>query len=181
LIKRVTITSRLIFLVIGIFAGTALSASAVYALTVTSEDIKDNTIQSRDIKDGEGVRSSDIVNNEIKSEDIKDGTISIQDLSPGVITPDRIGHLEVVYKYSAKATIPAGGSASFKAACDEGYVVTGGGYDAHPQANVLISTNHIIDNAQGPDGWGGTATNISNTEEENVEVSFFAACAKIVA
>ena len=85
------------------FSGVAIGAAVVLIVTattataaalITSADIKDNTVQSKDLKNNNiasadikdaTITSADIKNNVVVSGDIKDGTIAAADLSSATV------------------------------------------------------------------------------------------------
>jgi hypothetical protein len=71
---------------LALVAGGALLAggAAIAAGTITSGDIKDQTIQSRDIGEG-GVGTSELRNNDVRRGDIKDGAVGPGEILDGSV------------------------------------------------------------------------------------------------
>jgi hypothetical protein len=67
----------------------AFASGAVAAAKITSADIKDHTIQAKDLKNG-AVGTQQIKNSTVQSDDIKNGTVQSGDVKDGTITSNDI-------------------------------------------------------------------------------------------
>ena len=87
------LTTKLTLVIIGLTAGSALLIPATYASfhPVTSSEIADNTIQSRDISNTAGVASADIRDGQVSSVDIGTGQVASVDIRDGQVGSVDIG------------------------------------------------------------------------------------------
>jgi hypothetical protein len=86
--KKESLTTKLTLIIIGLTAGSALLIPATYASfhPVTTGEIADNTIQSRDISNTLGVASVDIRDGQVGSVDIGTGQVASVDIQDSTIT-----------------------------------------------------------------------------------------------
>jgi hypothetical protein len=155
-INKESLTTKLTLIIIGLTAGSALLVPATYASfhPVTTSEIADETILSRDIRNGQ-VGSVDIGTGQVASVDIQDGTIRAADLRSGAIQITIVRGDPVVFapRIYNDAQVD----------CLSGKILTGGGFfvdAAIPSFHVLI--NYPEDaNTWTVSGFNGDTINVS--------------------
>jgi hypothetical protein len=142
------LTTKLTLLIVGLTAASGLLVPATYASfhPVTTGEIADNTIQSRDISNTLGVASVDIRDGQVgsvdigtgqvASGDIQDRTIRRADVAVGALSPS----IQIVVSGDKElGTGPNTLGVAF-ADCPSGYRVTGGGFAGSTFLNVYESS-----------------------------------------
>lgn len=85
----------------------ALGGSSYAAVTISSNDVRNNSLRSEDIKN-ESIRGRDIDNGYIKGEDVKNGSLAAKELKNGSITADEIKDGSLAAADFDPAQLPAG-------------------------------------------------------------------------
>ena len=122
--KLEQLTNKLTLIIIGLTAGSALLVPTTYASfhPVTTGEIADETIRSRDI-----------LNGQVGSVDIGTGQVATVDIRNDAIRPN----IQIV---SEQMSIPAMSSRGFEVDCPDGRIVTGGGYFGSTGVHVYKSS-----------------------------------------
>lgn len=137
----------------------AIGGTSYAALIVTSKNIKDNTIQSRDLRNGSAVSSADVVDQSLRGTDISNGSITGYDIAVGTITGAEVWNGSINYEdisssartslagiagtYTVEETgnVPAGQSTQLLPSCPNGLLATGGG-GYTPSDNSVVTANY---------------------------------------
>jgi hypothetical protein len=146
--KLEQLTTKLILVIIGLTAGSALLVPATYASfhPVTTGEIADNTIRSADISNTAGVQSVDIVNGQVGSVDIGTGQVASVDIGDGQVTTADLARDAIRLNVQQVAGEAGEGFASVS--CPDGTVVVGGG----GSTRVTSAISHSVPNEDGS-GW----------------------------
>jgi hypothetical protein len=166
-INKESLTTKLTLIIIGLTAGSALLIPATYASfhPVTTGEIEDGTIQSRDISNTLGVASVDIRDGQVGSADIGDRQVAARDIVDNAIRPN----IQIIEK---QGTIPAASiGADISVDCPGGMVVTGGGFQTTYQSGgaITILNSYPVDS----DTWRAHAKNSANSD---VVIRVWAVC-----
>jgi hypothetical protein len=153
----------------------ALGGTAYAAATIGSAQVIDNSLQSVDLKDNAGVKSSDVVNdttiggglvgadvrpNSLSSADVKDLTGA--DLAAGSIGVREVADISDWIQQST--SVPAsGGVGSVTARCPSGAKVLGGGADFFFPSGE-ISRSRPVKTEEG-EGWHAAGQNNGNADQ----------------
>jgi hypothetical protein len=116
--NKESLTTKLTLIIIGLTAGSALLVPATYASfhPVTTGEIADDTILSRDIRNGQ-----------VGSVDIGQGQVATGDIQDNGITSADLGNVVTIVQGSSIG-ISAGASNSGQVDCPSGKILTGGGF-----------------------------------------------------
>lgn len=160
-----------------------LSASTAYtAAQITSADIRNQTIQSHDIGADEigpsEMREGDRAS--VLSPQIRDNGIRPHDLGDNFQT-DATTELEGHNVVGPEKTVPAGETMTVTAECDDGRVVTGGGYSIEGRDRELATVEASAPTGFQDDGGRLEATKwevrVVNTGAGAFTLQTFAVCA----
>jgi hypothetical protein len=164
-LNKESLTTKLTLIIVGLTAGSGLLIPATYASfhPVTTGEIADNTIQSRDISNTAGVASVDIINGQVSSADIRDRTITSGDVAIGSLSiPGTWAESEVV-------TIQAGQTGEAIATCPSGGLMTGGGF--------FVDTNNVQVYASQPNnGFSWFAAAANNDAVDTAQLKAYVVC-----
>ena len=144
--KQIELTSKLVLAIIGLTSVGAILVPTYAAPAIRSADIVNESILSEDIKNGE-VKNDDLANgavtttkisdtNGVRSSDIVNGEVTTADLASGAV------QLQVTQRISPRVTGDAGEFIHAAATCNDGEVMTGGGFAraggfVHVQSSTL--------------------------------------------
>ena len=134
--KRIELTSKFVLTaLIATVVFSAITVPAAVAQSSSSPPIRDNSVTSAKIKDGE-VKTADIANDAVTSPKIKNGEVKAEDIADGVIPPS--GDVELsVQIVSDSIQIPPNTLTGFSVDCPSGTILTGGGF-SHSGAGTNI-------------------------------------------
>ena len=152
-------TTKLILVVIGLTAVSAILVPTYAVPTIRSADIFDGEVKTADLANGavtnsklatDAVTTSKIKNGEVTSDDIKDATIQEQDIADGVI-PDGGGTVTLnVHEVRGEVlTLDLRGSGVAFADCPDGEILTGGGFETDYPIHVATSAQR----SNGDNAW----------------------------
>jgi hypothetical protein len=168
-INKELLTTKLTLIIIGLTAGSALLIPATYASfhPVTTGEIADETIRSRDILNGQ-VGSVDIGTGQVASVDIRDGHVASVDIQDNTITSDDLGSNAVRRVVESGIIIGAGANGIVNVDCAPGEIVTGGGF-------ISLNRNiHVFQDL--PFDANTWRVAIWNQHTDNIAVNVYALC-----
>jgi hypothetical protein len=147
-INKESLTTKLTLIIVGLTAGSALLIPATYASfhPVTTGEIADNTIQSRDISNTLGVASVDIRDGQVGSVDIGTGQVASVDIGQGQVRTGDIANDAIrpnIQIRQEQITAAPNTGTNIGVDCPAGTLVTGGGYYANP--GIEVSGSHPAD------------------------------------
>lgn len=134
--KQIELTSKLVLAIIALTSVSAILVPTYAAPSIRSADIVNGEVKTDDLANGavtspkisdtNGVRSSDIVNGEVTTADLASGAVQLQ----------------VTQRISPRVTGDAGEFIHAAATCNDGEVMTGGGFAraggfVHVQSSTL--------------------------------------------
>jgi hypothetical protein len=140
----------------------ALGTSTAFALNVDSGDVENNTIKSKDLKNGKAV----------KTDDVQDGSLLCQDFSqgqPACQAGDGVGLTNLTVR-SNSATVGTGGTVDVD--CAPGERATGGGASTGNGPVAQLTRPLPSEAGATPTGWRAT-----NPESANLTVTVWVICA----
>jgi hypothetical protein len=122
------IRSRLTFanVAAGIALFVALGTGTAFALNVDSKDVDNNSLKSKDLKNGKGVKCEDVVPGEPICQPAGDGGGGGEVVGGG---GDGVGLTNTTVRSNTGTTDPGTGLAEGTASCAAGERATGGGFD----------------------------------------------------
>lgn len=185
---------------VGIIGTAPFSIQQAPGPIVTSANIQDNTIVSADLRDGQAVRSTDIVNGQVTAGDlannavttdkIRDGEVKANDLDPSIIIGGGGGfELQVSERMNTIELPRTRGEFTVSVQCNPDEVVTGGGFAASLSPEGVLPMGIAKESRKAANGWevhwsvGGPGIGASYEEDPRYApavVQVFAECLKVV-
>ena len=90
---RKRVSSAHVISLIALFV--AISGTTFAAVTVTSREVVNNSLKTKDLKDGKAVTGADVVDGSLGGTDVVDGSILTEDLADGAVTGGKIADAQV--------------------------------------------------------------------------------------
>jgi hypothetical protein len=137
----------------------ALGIGTAYALDVDSKDVDNNSLKSKDLKNGKGV----------KCEDVVPGEPICQPPGAGDVSGDGVGLMNLTVR-SNSATVGAGGTVDVD--CAPGERATGGGAGTSNGPVAQLTRPKPPEAGATPTGWQAT-----NPSSGNLTVTVWVICA----
>jgi hypothetical protein len=153
--------------------------------------IADNTIVSADLRDGQAVRSVDIVdgqvntadlaNNAVTSDKIASGEVKAEDLDPSIELGGNGGgtpnfSLQVTERSNTvQFGIDDNGPYTVSVQCNSDEVVTGGGFNADVIGSGVGTNEHLYESKKQDNGWS-----VSWHGAQGYDLTAYAECMKVV-
>jgi len=196
----ITATAVAIMLVVGLgtMGAAPFSIQQAPGPTVTSANIVDNTLVSADLRDGQAVRSTDIVDGQVTASDlatnavttdkIRDGEVKANDLDPSIIVGGGFG-LQVTERSNTVEVPRTRGEFTVSVQCNSDEVVSGGGFAASLSPEGVDPSGAPKESRKYANGWilhwetGGPGIGASWEEDPRYNpavISAFAECLKVV-